>query len=227
SGQFSQPDSQLSNVENLGVTNGLFTLGNALSVQNVSISGGTLAISEDGSLNGSGALVQSGGQLSIDSGSLAVTGTFTQSAGAVHLNLGTISALAGLTIEAPASFFGTGTINGNVTNRGILSIGDVPGPGTLTINGSFTQVSGAILKMDISGSWGYAQPAINVAANLDGMLQVALENGYVPDVGDVYSLLPFYSLPGQFNFLDLPALSWGPWAPRHNAPPGTFSLWVV
>ncbi|BCM88618.1 hypothetical protein IAD21_00459 [Abditibacteriota bacterium] len=100
---------------------------------------------------------------------------------------------------------GIGTIDGNVLNSG----GHVaPGhsPGTITINGNFTQTANGVLDMEIGGTdpgTSYDQILVNGTAYLDGTLDWVRWQGFVPSNGDVYTLFTYYSKVGNFaNFVD-------------------------
>ncbi|RYX85828.1 hypothetical protein EON83_03485 [bacterium] len=100
---------------------------------------------------------------------------------------------------------GIGTIQGNVINTaGRLKPGH--SPGTITINGNFTQTSGGVLDMELGGTnpgSGYDQILVNGSANLGGTLNISRWNNYVPKDGDVYTLFTYYSKAGTFaNFVD-------------------------
>jgi hypothetical protein len=94
------------------------------------------------------------------------------------------------------SLNGTGTIQGNVTNAATVSPGDAPG--TLAVQGSFTQTSAGVLDIDLGGTNHFGKLAISGSATLDGTLNVSLVNGFAPSLGDSFKLLSFGSPSGDF-----------------------------
>ena len=103
---------------------------------------------------------------------------------------------------------GSGTIAGNVVNRG----GRVKAgfsPGSITINGNFTQSSSGALDMELGGTTAsaYDQIIINGTAVLAGSLNLSRWNNYVPKSGDTFQLLTYYFKSGNFsNVVDLSPL---------------------
>ncbi len=100
---------------------------------------------------------------------------------------------------------GIGTIEGDVVNAGGTF---KPGhsPGTITINGNFTQTSGGVLNMEVGGTTpgtAYDQILVNGTAFLGGTLNLVRWNGYVPHDGDVYTMFTYYAKVGSFaRFVD-------------------------
>ncbi len=100
---------------------------------------------------------------------------------------------------------GIGTINGNVLNsNGHVSPGH--SPGTVTINGNYTQTANGVLDMEVGGTdagTSYDQVLVNGTAYLDGTLNFVRWQNYVPSDGDVYTLFTYYSKSGKFaKFVD-------------------------
>src|SRR5205823_11215889 len=95
------------------------------------------------------------------------------------------------------------TINGNVTNRffGTVSPGD--GPGTLTVT-SYTQMSGGTLLIDIAGLNDGEFSVLNVlgTANLSGLLDPVLLNGFVPTIGESFTFLDYGAVTGTLGIFD-------------------------
>lgn len=135
---------------------------------------------------------QTGGNTTLEGGTLSIEDPSGFS------SVGTYE-LAGGTLD------GIGTIRGNILNSG----GHVaPGhsPGTVTINGNYTQTANGVLDMEVGGTdagSSYDQVLVNGTANLDGTLNFVRWQNYVPRNGDVYTLLTFYSKMGKFaQFVD-------------------------
>ncbi|BCM88624.1 hypothetical protein IAD21_00465 [Abditibacteriota bacterium] len=100
---------------------------------------------------------------------------------------------------------GIGTIQGNLLNSG-GHISPGHSPGTITINGNFTQTANGVLDMEIGGTnpgTSYDQILVNGTAYLDGTLNWVRWQDYVPHNGDVYTLFTYYSKSGKFaKFVD-------------------------
>ncbi len=128
---------------------------------------------------GTGAIVLTntntyGGDTFVDAGSLIVDGSIASSSTTVNPN-----GLLG----------GVGTIGGNVISDGIVSPGD--SPGTLTINGNYSQNSIGTLRIEVAGLPGGQHDLLFVggSATLDGTLQVLRLNNFMPMKGDRVTFL--------------------------------------
>ena len=106
----------------------------------------------------------------------------------------------------PAGFTGTlagtGTVSGNVTNSGKVMPGDAPG--TLTINGNYTQSGSGTLLIDIAGANAGEFSVLNVlgTANLSGLLNPDLLNGFVPTIGESFTFLDYGAVTGTLGIFD-------------------------
>jgi hypothetical protein len=157
-----------------------------MSAEGLMVSGGTL------NLGTVLADVSSIPQLTLAGGTLGAGGT---------LNLGTTSILAGGVLT------GTGKIVGNVDNlAGTVAPG--ASPGTLTIDGNYTQGPGATLAIEIGGIVAGSQHdalAVSGNATLGGALDVALVNGFVPASGSSFTIIQAGTVSGQFASVSSPA----------------------
>ncbi|RYX82091.1 hypothetical protein EON83_20985 [bacterium] len=138
-------------------------------------------------------------------GATQTSGTTTLEGGVLSIEDDTSATSKGVFEVAGGVVDGIGTIEGNVIN----SAGSFrPGhsPGTITINGNFTQTSGGVLDMELGGSapgTGYDQILVKGTAYLAGTLNLIRWNNYVPRDGDVYTLFTYYSKVGNFTkFVD-------------------------
>jgi autotransporter-associated beta strand protein len=149
-----------------------------------------------GVISGSGAFAQIGPGTTI----LTATNTYT---GDTNINAGVLKVEGSITskvnVNPGARLEGTGTVNGNAINSGTMSPGDAPG--TLTINGNYTQAQFATLMIQIAGKSTGQFSVLNVTgtANLNGILDLVLENGFIPSIGDDFVFLTAGSVFGSFS----------------------------
>ena len=132
--------------------------------------------------------IQTGASLS------AGSGNYSQSAGTTTVD-GTLAA-ADVKVNG-GRLDGTGTIAGNLTSAGIVTPGDAPG--TLTIQGNYTQTAAGALDINISGSGTSGQLAVSGTATLAGALNVSLIDGFRPAVGAWFTILTFAARSGNFS----------------------------
>ena len=132
------------------------------------------------------------GLTTVDEGTLALTGSL---AGAVSVSSG-------------ATLSGTGTVAGAVNSGGTLAPG-FGAAGRLRLNSSYTQGAGGALALEVGGATpgsGFDQVTAGGPATLDGALNVALINSFVPD-GLSFELLRAASVSGTFATTNLPVLT--------------------
>jgi autotransporter-associated beta strand protein len=93
---------------------------------------------------------------------------------------------------------GTGTVQGDVTNNGVVSPGDAPG--TLTVS-SYMQARSGTLLIDIAAGSSGQFSVLNVLgnANLNGVLDPMLLNGFIPEIGESFTFMEYTSLTGAFS----------------------------
>ncbi len=98
---------------------------------------------------------------------------------------------SGLELLSGSSLLGEGTILGNLTNTdGALAPGS--SPGTLVLNGDYTQGAAGELFIGIGGlvqGLEYDFVDISGAASLAGSLRLELEDGFLPSVTDSFVIL--------------------------------------
>ena len=203
--------------------NGVLDVGNSYNEAVLAVFGGGLA------LNGT-ALVgnptnDSAGQIQFGIGNATLGGNGTVVFGhssANTLRMDTESDNPTLTIGPGITVHGqNGTIEGNaVVNQGTISA-DVAG-GTIRINVQFNNtgtLSAPIGTLSFSGSPSLAGGAINVGigglsssvqinfgggVSLGGVLDVSLNDDYLPTTGDAFTLLTYRSRSGAFSAVNLP-----------------------
>jgi hypothetical protein len=138
------------------------------------------------------------GTVRISSGTTLGVGSYTQTAGATVLNGGTINGGA-LGINAGA-LTGYGIINANATNGGQVIPGGTGAPGTLTIDGNYTQTASGSLNIELGGTSAGSsdQLAVSGTASLGGALNVATIGSFMPALGNTFRVLTFGSSSGNF-----------------------------
>ena len=138
--------------------------------------------------------------------------TLIEQGGRVHLSGGKLDTqfvnISDGTLAGTGEVFaGTGPIESPVRN---LSGRIEPGNpiGQLTIVGDLSNQSGGTLAFDLGGTTAVTQfdrLAVGRSAFLDGTLEVTLVNGFMPSVGDMFTLLTAGdSVIGEFDNLFLP-----------------------
>jgi hypothetical protein len=113
-------------------------------------------------------------------------------------------------IPSGETFTGSGTIEANLTNAGTLSPGS--SPGTITVDGDFTQESTGTLAIELGGTTPgtqYDQLVVTGAAALDGTLDVSVIDEFSPSLGESFTILTYTSHTGSFDMLNLPTLGLG------------------
>ncbi len=129
------------------------------------------------------------------------SGTINVMGDATILNNGVLDIAAGQTfVVNGGDFINNGTIFGKGTldvtqatsfiNNGILSPGN--SPGSLTINGDFTQTSSGTIVLEIAGlvpGTQYDQLIINGTATLNGTVNIVLLNGFVLPANGNFQLI--------------------------------------
>ena len=146
------------------------------------------------------------------SGSTTVDGTLT------------VNAASMVDITGGNLFGATGNINGNVDlTGGVVNPGDGANLiGELKITGTYTQGSAGAATIDLGGKTAITQYSvldITKAASLSGTLNVNLVNGFVPTVGNTFTILDYLSDTGMsmFTTTNLPTVSGDHWTITYDA----------
>jgi hypothetical protein len=147
-----------------------------------------------------GAALEFNNRLDLNGYSLVKSGS-----GTLHIN-NTVVTGGGSVIGASGSITGSGLIVGDLENvEGNVAPGN--SPGTLTIDGDYTQGSGGTLSIEIAGPSPGAQHdrlVVDGQANLAGTLDVTLIDSFTPLDGHTFHILDFSSVSGDFDLLNLP-----------------------
>ncbi len=157
-----------------------------------------------------GALANSG-YVGVKNGStLSVKGNYTQSAGSTQLEDGTIrttDAAYDVLIDGGV-LAGNGTIESDVFSSGEVSPG--LSPGTLYINGNYTQQSSGLLTIELATLTDFDKLNITGDANLAGTLSVKMLNTLTVSAGDqfIFLMCSTGTRNGKFDFVN--GLSAGP-----------------
>jgi hypothetical protein len=183
------------------------TVTGTLNANNVTDSG-TTNVESGGKISATGTYTESGTLTIFGNGSLTA-GTFDQNGGitvidangsldasAVNINSGTLQVDGSLDPIAPIDVFagglldGSGTVTGAVDNAGNVFLGDDPTPGTLSVDGSYTQTSAGTLDEAVSSSTVYGELAVTGNVTLAGILDIA-SLGFTPATDELFTLMTF------------------------------------
>ena len=136
----------------------------------------------------------------IGAGSTFTVPTYTQAGSSSTID-GTVNASSGFNNNS-GNLFGTGTIVAAVTSKTMLTAGDSSAkPGKFSVTGTYTQTSTGTLNVSIGGTTvgtQYGQLAVSNGAVLAGTLTVKLINSFIPNIGDVYTILTGGAVTGTF-----------------------------
>jgi hypothetical protein len=149
----------------------------------------------------------------VTTGTLSFFGGYTQTAGTTLLNGGALTSSSPLSIQG-GTVQGTGTITGGMTS---VAGHVVPGqsPGLLTVAGNYIQQALGALDVEIGGTTAGTQyDQLNVAATggaatLNGALNVSLANGFVPALGQTFTIVNALSRTGTFATTSFPGIGCG------------------
>jgi len=134
------------------------------------------------------------------SGTISFIAAYTQTAGATRLNGGAIASASTMSIQG-GTIDGNGTLTANVNNSGGAA---APGlsPGLINEAGAYAQGASGAFHVEIGGLTAgtqYDRYAISGTATLNGSLNISLINGYVPSLGDSFTIMTFASHSGDFS----------------------------
>jgi fibronectin-binding autotransporter adhesin len=177
---------------------GEYTLGSGtLRVQDVIVVGS----------HGKGVFNQTGGTVTADQ---VVVASSTGSTGVYNIQAGTLTANS-VTVNAGGLLKGSGTIYApiNVTG-GTVAPGN--SPGTLTVNGNYSQDENSTLLVELGGTGigQYDVLQVNGDAKLAGTLKILLD-GYTPTTGSIYIydiLVASGTVTGRFDTIDASTTGW-------------------
>ena len=166
---------------------------NAGSSGTYELSGGSLNVSGMERIGGKGAatFTQTGGSNTAQSMAIGADGSYAFQGGTLNV--------AG-SVDNFGLFQGVDTITaGTFNNHGTLAPGN--SPGSLTITGDFTQGEYGILAIELGGTDSSLYDVLNItgSASLAGTLLIDAWKNFMPQAGDVFTILTAQSLSGQFK----------------------------
>jgi fibronectin-binding autotransporter adhesin len=192
--------------------------------------GGTAEVADTSSLTAS--TLNVGGILTLEGGSVSAANDVEVVAGGLLVaDSGSLSGgSAGVLVDLGGILTAySATLDGDLSNSGIVNLGDPTVVGTLPVSGDYTQSATGTLLGYLGGTatGEYSQLTAAGEVNFAGTLDVAFIDGFVAAPGDSFTLLTDGSDSGTFATPDLPALTSGTWAALYDQPPGTFILEVT
>lgn len=119
----------------------------------------------------------------------------------------TLTAINGTIVRPNGALAGLGTLVGPVVNQGVVTPGT--SPGTLIINGNFTQTRTGELEIEIASATNYDQLLVAGDIALAGTLSVSLLDNFVPTEGQTFTIFgnQFDSLTGAFESVVFPSFN--------------------
>ncbi|MGI9428317.1 MAG: hypothetical protein ACR2NM_06645 [Bythopirellula sp.] len=119
-----------------------------------------------------------------------------------------LNAGGGAIVGLGGTIAGSGVVGGSLSNQSAM-VSPGNSPGTLTVEGNYTQCAGAILAIEVAGTGpgvGHDQLDVHGSATLDGTLDITTAPGYTPGVGatpgvvgDSFIILTADSRTGTFS----------------------------
>ena len=129
----------------------------------------------------------------------------------INLGDGTLNPGDTLNLASGDSLIGSGTLAANLVSSGTVSPGN--SAGSITVQGDYTQSADGILEMELGGTTAgtqYDQLTVTGTATMAGTLNVSLIDGFIPQVGDSFTILPYGTRSGGFSTLNVPeGYRWG------------------
>jgi outer membrane autotransporter protein len=160
----------------------------ALNVNGVLAFNRSDSVTFNGVISGQGTMVKQGG------GTLTLTGMSTEFTGPTTVNDGSLivdgSIASTQTLVNPGALLGGhGFLGGDLVSSGIVSPGN--SPGTLTVNGNYTQNANGTLRIEVAGLAPSQHDllVVNGHASLAGTLQLISLGGFQLHIGDKVTFL--------------------------------------
>jgi hypothetical protein len=203
-------DYPLNDTGTVQAKSGALSFASVVQVSGSTLTGGTWIVGANSSISLSANITTNNANVVLDgpgAAFAAISGMAT--------NNGSVSVTGG------ASF----TTIGDLGNHGVLTIG----PGSiLTVRGNYSQSNAATLTIEVAGpssSGQFGQLNASGTATLDGTLDITLLGGFVPSLGDVYTLLACSAESGQFATINGLTIGSGlVFAPSYNTKSFTLTV---
>ncbi len=122
--------------------------------------------------------------------------------GTLNINNQLVTGAGGTLLGNGGTISGGGTVGGDLSNNAAVAPGN--SPGILSVDGNYTQSAGGTLEIELASNGGVAgtdhdRLAVTLAASLDGALDLQLDGGYTPTIGDSFTgIVTAGALSGQF-----------------------------
>lgn len=141
-------------------------------------------------------------------------GVVSQTAGSTLLRDGVLVAPGGYILSGTGKLLGTGMVVGGVTNGGRIAPGESPGQlEFVTKQGAFVQQNAGTVAIEIAGMLpGIEHDVVSIQGPLQfaggnaGTLETQFIDGFQPLIGDVYDIVTYESVNGQFASVTQPDL---------------------
>jgi fibronectin-binding autotransporter adhesin len=157
------------------------------------INNGALIFNRSDAVTFGGVISGTGNLVKLGTGTLTLPGTNTYT-GATTVNAGSLivdgSIASANTLVFPGGLLGgQGIIGGNLVNGGVVSPGS--SPGTLTVNGDYTQNPNGTLRIEVAGlaPSQHDMLAVNGRASVAGTVQLVRVGGFNLRLGDEVTFL--------------------------------------
>ena len=181
---------------------------NGARLENVSLvehNDGALTVHGGGTFDNTGDLRINGGTVQVDAGAtLNGLGSTTLNGGTLRVNgemvqTGFNGFVTGLTING-GTLAGSGTVRSDIDNIG-GTVGPGNSPGTLTVDGNYTQGPGGTLAIEIESLLLFDVLDISGIADLGGILDLTVDAGYAAAAqdGDTFTIVEWDSFSGAFD----------------------------
>jgi T5SS/PEP-CTERM-associated repeat protein len=108
--------------------------------------------------------------------------------------------------DDPTTVQNNGTVRGSLTINGALVNGGLASPGVLTVDGDYAQSSSGELLIELASATGYGQLLVTGEAALHGKLTVNLVGGYIPNMGETFTILLADDVDGTFFMEAMPTV---------------------
>jgi PEP-CTERM motif len=183
---------------NVGASLAMSGTNGAVSVTGIfNNNGGSVSLTGAGDTLSAGGGFTNSGSVSVGAGETVTVlngNAYTQTGSGASTKVdGSLTAAGGVEVNGGTLLGNAGTITGDVTLAGTLSPGNASNTaGAININGNYLQTSAGVFDLGIGGLVAGGQfDLLSIAgtAGLNGTLDISLENGFFPTVGDTFTFL--------------------------------------